>query len=329
MNIVQKTDRLLFFSKTFRLVRQPLNIRSTIVPTTYRLRVAPAVPLRTRTKRKKKRESLTSPTALSVALREQFTRTPEITILDILIANEKCESKSSDNLAPIDSLYVEEIGNGSEKVILLHGLARSLKYWEPMLQFMNKQKYSYLLPDLLGHGRSPSPSHLIYDVDTHLFFLFRDVVNKVNKPFHLIGHSLGSLLALELAARAPEKILSLTLISLPYFQSEEMMRKHFDILHPLGHPLLSNKFMCKVCCALICQNRNFWRPIIPFIIRNQVHSLFTSPSARVHIKTAQFFVCLRIIKIYSFSFRCFVFPSARTHHLGRNATRLSFSVQYL
>lgn len=130
---------------------------------------------------------------------------------------------------------------------------------------------------------------------------FRDVVNKINKPFHLIGHSLGGLIALELAARAPEKILTLILISFPYFESEEMIKQHFDILHSLGHPLLNNKFMCKVCCTLICQNRNFCtslslrnlfvflqyshfsieffflgRPIIPFIVRNQVPVAFNS-----------------------------------------------------
>ncbi len=72
-----------------------------------------------------------------------------------------------------------------------------------MVTGMNKKKYHYIIPDLLGHGmllsarsnassvnshrsdyiragRSPSPEHLAYDVDTHLFFLFRCVVLSIN-----------------------------------------------------------------------------------------------------------------------------------------------------
>ena len=42
-----------------------------------------------------------------------------------------------------------------------------------------------------------------------------------DEPIHLVGHSLGALLGVELAARAPTgRMASLTTFALPYFRSE-------------------------------------------------------------------------------------------------------------
>jgi pimeloyl-ACP methyl ester carboxylesterase len=200
--------------------------------------------------------------------------TADVTLTDFLgRLSEAAKSRlmTAEQTKPVDPLYVYEVGSGSEPVILLHGLSKSFKYWEPMVNGMNKRKYHYIIPDLLGHGRSPSPEHLAYDVDTHLFFLFRDVIQHRKGPFHVIGHAMGSILAIELAARFPQKVKTLSLISLPYYESEQMAQKYVvqDIFNPHGHPLLNNKLMCKICCAVICQHRALWRPIIPFVVKDK------------------------------------------------------------
>jgi len=76
-----------------------------------------------------------------------------------------------------DSLYVWEKGEGEEEVVLLHGLASTFKYWLCLIPYLNQRKYHYVAPDLLGHGRSPKGHHLSYDIDTHLYYIYRDVLD--------------------------------------------------------------------------------------------------------------------------------------------------------
>ncbi len=78
------------------------------------------------------------------------------------------------------------------------------------------------MPDLLGFGRSPKPD-LAYTVEDHLSAVHRtlDRLCLSEQPIILIGHSLGAILAAEYAARFPEHIRGLVLVSLPSYQSKE------------------------------------------------------------------------------------------------------------
>ena len=64
------------------------------------------------------------------------------------------------------ALNYERIGNGSKKIILLHGLTGSLNYWKRGLDSLSAS-YSLLLIDLLGFGGSPKPNSK-YDLEEHL-----------------------------------------------------------------------------------------------------------------------------------------------------------------
>jgi pimeloyl-ACP methyl ester carboxylesterase len=149
----------------------------------------------------------------------------------------------------VEKLYCAEYGYGEEHVLLLHGLGADHQYFISLLRDMNLRKYRYICPDLLGHGRSDAAPQLNYDVETHLFFLERDALCKMRSPqsaeaaFHLVGHGLGAVLALELAARHPERVLSLTLISLPYFDSDEQATSHY--LSQVAGPLSGWKFLTR------------------------------------------------------------------------------------
>jgi pimeloyl-ACP methyl ester carboxylesterase len=82
--------------------------------------------------------------------------------------------------------------------------------------FSEKTRSSYQLfaVDLLGFGRSPKPVDSLYTLREHVEMIEKSVIEKYKlKQFHIVAHSLGSVLALALAVKYPGAIKSLTLLS--------------------------------------------------------------------------------------------------------------------
>lgn len=72
-----------------------------------------------------------------------------------------------------------------------------------------------IAPDLLGFGRSPKPRDARYTPADHIAALHDVLSQRTGGAFALLGHSLGSLIALHYAAAYPEQVRSLVLVSLP------------------------------------------------------------------------------------------------------------------
>ena len=131
---------------------------------------------------------------------------------------------------PYDSkkmtLNYERIGNGPKKMILLHGLTGSLKYWKAGLgELPDYSSHSLLLIDLLGFGDSPKPNSK-YDLKEHL-----EAIEKVIKKegFYdgnvmVVGHSLGSILAVGLVGEHPDWFQHLAIIGLPNYSGKEAIK---------------------------------------------------------------------------------------------------------
>ena len=74
--------------------------------------------------------------------------------------------------------------------------------------------------DLLGYGDSPKPDYKEYDIRTQSLSLLTTLPKlKLSKPVILIGHSLGALVAIDLAKNYPLLIKSLILCSPPLYKS--------------------------------------------------------------------------------------------------------------
>jgi len=158
-------------------------------------------------------------------------------------------------------------------VILLHGLLSAGRSWVPMAEALVDEGYSCYMPDLLGFGRSPWP-RIEYNVESHCEYLVATVkeITKQNKqPVHIIGHSMGALLAYELESSlrnkltSDEKIIvrSISLFSTPFYNEEGQACKSVG-LTPKG---LFVRFMINfpaascLLCSVICQQRWFWVPV--------------------------------------------------------------------
>jgi pimeloyl-ACP methyl ester carboxylesterase len=103
-------------------------------------------------------------------------------------------------------------------VLVLHGITGSRRYWLPRILPL-ASRYRLYLPDLPGFGFSPKP-FVDYTpeffVDSLMRFLDEEQ-GPPDIPVHIVGHSLGAVLALEIAARHPGRVGRLVLLNLPRF----------------------------------------------------------------------------------------------------------------
>jgi pimeloyl-ACP methyl ester carboxylesterase len=95
-------------------------------------------------------------------------------------------------------------------VVFIHGAGFDHSTWALHTRWFAHHGFAVLAPDLPGHGRSAGPSlgSIAEMADWTAELLAAAGAAKA----HLIGHSMGSLIALETAARHPDKVSALSLI---------------------------------------------------------------------------------------------------------------------
>jgi pimeloyl-ACP methyl ester carboxylesterase len=105
--------------------------------------------------------------------------------------------------------YIEAGNPSGEPLLLLHGYTDSSRTWSLLVPYLDK--YRLLIPDQRGHGASDAPeccygtSEFAYDAR-----LFLDALGV--KKAAVAGHSLGSLVAITMAAEYPDRVSRVVLI---------------------------------------------------------------------------------------------------------------------
>src|SRR5215470_11267871 len=95
-------------------------------------------------------------------------------------------------------------------VVLIHGSGFDHSAWALHSRYFAHHGCSVLVPDLPGHGRSLGPALTTITAMADWIAALLDAVGVAKA--HLVGHSMGSLIALETAARHPAKVSALGLI---------------------------------------------------------------------------------------------------------------------
>lgn len=102
---------------------------------------------------------------------------------------------------------------------MLHGIAASTEDWEPFVQELAPH-YRCVRIDLLGFGRSPKPEWCAYTMHDHLRSIHYTLCKlRIRRPYILMGHSLGSLLASRYARMHSGAVTDLVLLSPPVYPS--------------------------------------------------------------------------------------------------------------
>jgi pimeloyl-ACP methyl ester carboxylesterase len=103
-------------------------------------------------------------------------------------------------------------------IVFIHGVGLTHKIWQPQLEyFNNKTTIAY---DILGHGKTPlNKSNISFDDFSEQLI---NLLNELNfDKIHLIGFSIGSLIARNFAIRYNNRLKSLTLLGSIFKRSEE------------------------------------------------------------------------------------------------------------
>lgn len=93
------------------------------------------------------------------------------------------------------------------RLVLLHGVGLDHTMWQSVLAQLPPGTATWA-PDLLGHGSSPAAAD-----GTTLADLAAPVVDRLQPGDHLVGFSLGALVAQHIARRHPHLVASLTSVS--------------------------------------------------------------------------------------------------------------------
>ena len=159
------------------------------------------------------------------------------------------------------SLHYIQNGIDGPTLVFIPGLSGTTSYWKGHLGALEKN-YRILLVDPLGFGDSPKPWSR-YTIDNHVDALFQTLKNE--KRFALIGHSMGTLLSIAYAARHPEQVERLVLLSIPFFGDAKEARRFFSSQPiPLGW-FFSNMMLAAVICMI---TRRVFGKLIPYFRRD-------------------------------------------------------------
>lgn len=95
-------------------------------------------------------------------------------------------------------------------LVLIHGALNDHTVWLAQSRGLARQGYTVLAPDLPGHGGSAGPALDSVDAMADWLLALLDAAGVARAC--LVGHSMGSLIALEAAARAPARVSALALL---------------------------------------------------------------------------------------------------------------------
>lgn len=99
---------------------------------------------------------------------------------------------------------------GLPAIVLIHGAGFDHTAWALQSRWFAHNGFSVLAPDMPGHGRSAGPA--LYSIAEMADWTAALLDAAGAGVAHLIGHSMGSLIALETASRHPGKVSALSLI---------------------------------------------------------------------------------------------------------------------
>lgn len=110
---------------------------------------------------------------------------------------------------------------GTANIVCLHGLANSIEWWFAVVDELSRREYRVLAFDIPGFGESARPRKGV-TIDVAIKAAV-DLVASVEGPVVVVGHSMGGLVAVELAQAIPDRVVGLVLIGAAVDRATELL----------------------------------------------------------------------------------------------------------
>jgi pimeloyl-ACP methyl ester carboxylesterase len=112
---------------------------------------------------------------------------------------------------PNSDIVIRRDGEGDRVVVFLHGWIDDLHVWSPVIAEMSASGFETVRLDLAGFGdRTQAPGPFTFD---RFAADLLAVVDTVDKPFVLVGHSMAAPIVELVAEARPERALGLVLLA--------------------------------------------------------------------------------------------------------------------
>ncbi|KAL5059030.1 hypothetical protein RYX36_030634 [Vicia faba] len=187
-------------------------------------------------------------------------------------------------------------GEPYENVIFLHGFISSSSFWTqtvyPCFSENVNHNYRLIAIDLLGFGKSPKPRDCLYTLKDHVEMIEKSVVQPLELgSFHLVAHSMGSVIALALAAKYPNSVKSITLVAPPYSSFDEndaglkalekfVGKKLWPMLSAGSSFMSWYEHLSRTVCLIYCRNHRIWERILKFVTQKRDLSFLITDMTR-------------------------------------------------
>jgi pimeloyl-ACP methyl ester carboxylesterase len=166
-------------------------------------------------------------------------------------------------------------GSGLPATVLLHGLFASGRYWGAAYDGL-AQHSSLLVPDLAGFGRSVEVDDG-FGPEVHADLVARTItqLGLGGQPALIGAHSLGCLIAIQLAQRHPDLVAGIVAFSPPLYPDEADARRRLGQANPLIRLFDASPSLTEAVCNWIRDHRSLagrlgrWlRPDLPAPLAN-------------------------------------------------------------
>ena len=142
-------------------------------------------------------------------------------------------------------MFVIRTGSGP-KILLLHGLTGTHSYWAPLVKALAPH-YEVITPDLIGFGESPWPA-TGYSMNDQIKTLTPFLNGE--EPLTLVGHSLGALIAIEVAKRFPDKVNKVIILAPPSFDDRADLKRVLGSESQVESAMALDNFLAPFICHI-------------------------------------------------------------------------------
>jgi len=125
------------------------------------------------------------------------------------------------NTDPSGTFYLLNKKDQKVPLVFVHGVGLTHEIWKPQIDYF--KDYTTLSYDILGHGKTPlKKTNISFDDFSEQLI---KLINELNfQKIHLVGFSIGSLVARNFATKHNDRLQSLTLLGSIYKRSEDQQK---------------------------------------------------------------------------------------------------------